>query len=94
MQDPWQDQTHVPQEYTNVQSLVKCPDHGDIASDTACSQAKVVLSCAMRRNALTASQRLQLQTCRNADILQDTEHDMTTRSCLPILSVLPHEQSR
>jgi len=27
-----------------------------------------------------------------ANILQDTEHDMTMRNCLPMLSVLPHEQ--
>ena len=31
------------QGYTGLQSLVKCLDHRDIMSDTACSQAKVVL---------------------------------------------------
>ncbi len=35
------------QGYTDLQSLVKCLDHRDIVSDTACSQAKVVLGCAM-----------------------------------------------
>ena len=35
------------QEYTNLQSLLKCLDHTNIVSDTACSQAKVVLGCAM-----------------------------------------------
>ncbi len=30
------------QGYTGLQSLVKCLDHRDIMSDTACSQAKVV----------------------------------------------------
>jgi len=33
--------------YTDLQGLVKCLDHRDIVSDTACSQAKVVLGCAM-----------------------------------------------
>ena len=27
----------TPQEYTDVQSLVKCPDHIDIVTNTACS---------------------------------------------------------
>ena len=35
------------QGYTDLQSLVKCLDHRDFVSDTACSQAKVVLGCAM-----------------------------------------------
>ena len=35
------------QEYTNLQSLLKCLDHTNIVSDTVCSQAKVVLGCAM-----------------------------------------------
>jgi len=30
-----------------LQSLVKCLDHRDIGSDTACNQAKVVLGSAM-----------------------------------------------
>ena len=33
------------QGYTDLQSLVKCLDHRFIVSDTACSQAKVVLGC-------------------------------------------------
>jgi len=33
------------QGYTDLQSLVKCLDHRVIVSDTACSQAKVVLGC-------------------------------------------------
>ena len=39
------------QGYTNLQSLVKCLDHRDIVSDTVCSQAKVMLGCAMYWNA-------------------------------------------
>ena len=35
------------QGYTSLQSLVKCLDHRNIVSDTVCSQAKVVLGCAM-----------------------------------------------
>ncbi len=31
------------QGYTSLQSLVKCLDHRNIVSDTACSQAKAVL---------------------------------------------------
>ena len=31
------------QGYTDLQSLVKCLDHRNIVSDTACSQARVVL---------------------------------------------------
>ena len=33
------------QGYTDLQSRVKCLDHRVIVSDTACSQAKVVLGC-------------------------------------------------
>jgi len=33
------------QGYTDLQSLAKCLDDRDIVSDTACSQAKVVLGC-------------------------------------------------
>jgi hypothetical protein len=29
------------QGYTNLQSLVRCLDHRDIASDTVCSQARL-----------------------------------------------------
>ena len=36
------------QGYTDLQSLVKCLDHRDIVSDTGCSQAKVVIGCAMQ----------------------------------------------
>ena len=43
------------QGYTNLQSLVKCLDHKNIVSDTVCSQAKIVLGCAMHRNALKCS---------------------------------------
>ncbi len=35
------------QKYTGLQSLVKCLHHREIVSDTVCSQAKVVLGCAM-----------------------------------------------
>ena len=35
------------QGYTNLQSLVKCLGHRHIVSDPVCSQAKVVLGCAM-----------------------------------------------
>ncbi len=35
------------QGYTVLQSLVKCLDHRDIMSDTACSQAKGLLGCAI-----------------------------------------------
>ena len=35
------------QGYTGLQSLVKCLDHRALMSDTVCSQAKVVLGCAM-----------------------------------------------
>ena len=35
------------QGYTDLQSLVQCLHHTDTMSDTAYSQAKVVLGCAM-----------------------------------------------
>ncbi len=40
------------QGYTDLQTLVKCLDHRDVVLDMACSQKKVVLGCAMHRNAL------------------------------------------
>ena len=35
------------QKYTGLQSLTKCMHHREVVSDTVCSQAKVVLGCAM-----------------------------------------------
>ncbi len=41
------------QEYIKLQSLVKSVDHRNTVSDTVCSQAKIVLGCAMLcRNAV------------------------------------------
>ena len=52
------------QGYTDLQSLVKCLDHRGIVLvlDTVCSQAKVVLGCAMHSYAF-CSTVLQFYSC-------------------------------
>lgn len=45
------DMDTLSQRNANLQSLEKCLDYRDIASVAVCSQAKVVLGCAMHRHA-------------------------------------------
>ena len=57
------------QGYINLQSLVKCLGHRSIVSDAVCSQAKVVLGCAILEMHLGGHcyNRVELLTSKGAE---------------------------